>query len=71
MSSHIETDINATTTSDGNLQYVRFDIQSSLSTYSTMMISSCSSDDEKDENNLTPKIKWKRQKILNNDYNTP
>jgi len=62
-----ETDMKRSNDNDAEISYIRFDPQSNNSTSSTIVLSSCSSDDEKDDKNSGPPLRWKRQKILNND----
>ena len=66
-----DTDAKASMSHDGNISYIRFDGRSTISTCSSIVLSSCSSDEEKDDNHSVPSLKWKRQKILNNDYHNP
>lgn len=56
---------------DETLSYTRFDGRSTFSTCSSIVLSSCSSDEENDDNHNVPPLKWKRQKILNTDYHNP
>ncbi|CAF1036868.1 unnamed protein product [Rotaria sordida] len=52
---------------DRNIAYIRFDRNSSRSTCSSIVLSSCSSDEGNHDNRYTPPLQWKRQEILNND----
>jgi hypothetical protein len=66
-----ETDVKVTIDREGNASYTRFDKHSTISTCSSIVLSSCSSDEENDNTHSIPTIKWKRKKILNNDYHKP
>jgi hypothetical protein len=69
MTAIVDSEIKSTTNDPGiDLAYLRFDPQSTYSTCSTVVVSSCSDDEEHEKNNLTPPIKWKRQKILNKNH---
>jgi hypothetical protein len=63
-----DTNIKATTDPSIDLAYIRFDAHSTLSTCSTVVLSSCSSEDEHDKKHSTPPLKLKRKKIINNNY---
>lgn len=65
--SSVDTDTKSTPEPDGNVSYIRFDGHSTISTCSSIVLSSCGSDEENDDKHSTPTIRWKRQKILNND----
>ncbi|CAF4300622.1 unnamed protein product, partial [Rotaria sp. Silwood2] len=62
-----DTDIKLNINHDGTIEYIRFDRNSSRSTCSSIVLSSCSSDEENDGNRYMPPLQWKRQKIFNND----
>jgi len=66
-------DIDAKTILDQNetVSYSRFDGHLSISSCSSIILSNCSSDEKNDNNRYTPPLKWKRQKILNNDCHNP
>lgn len=66
-----DTDTKSTAEQDGNISYIRFDENSTLSTCSSIVLSSCSSDDENAVKHSAPTLRWKRQKIINNkQHNT-
>lgn len=46
------------------LSYIRFDPFATIPTSPSIVLSSCSSDNENDDQEATPPLKWKRQKIL-------
>ena len=71
MSGNGDTDVKSSIDHDENISCIRFDGRSTISTCSSIVISSCSSDEEKDDTHFVPPLKWKRQKILNNDYHNP
>jgi hypothetical protein len=72
MSGAGETDAKLTPELDGNLSYIRLDECSTISTGSSIVLSSCSSNEKQnDAKHSIPTLRWKRQKILNNDYQNP
>jgi hypothetical protein len=68
MNGNSDTDNKTTVHHDGNISYTRFDEHSTISACSSIVLSSCSSDDENDDKHSITELRWKRQKILNNDY---
>ncbi|CAF4171169.1 unnamed protein product, partial [Rotaria magnacalcarata] len=49
----------------GNVAYIRLDRHSTISTCSSIVLNSCSSDEEYDDSRPKPTLRWKRQKFLN------
>ena len=68
MNGNGDTDIKPTNDYEIDISYIRLDPHSTFSTCSSIVLSSCSSDEENDDKNFAPPLRWKRQKILNNDY---
>ncbi len=71
MNGNGDTDAKLTINQNGNVSYARFDLHSTISTCSSIVLSSCSSGEENDNKDSAPPLRWKRQKILNNDYHNP
>jgi len=72
MSGNGEIEAKLTTDLDGDISYIRLDERSTPSTCSSIVLSSCSGEEKQnDEKGSIPTLRWKRQKILNNDYYNP
>jgi hypothetical protein len=68
MSGNGDTDTKSSAVQNESASHIHFDGLLAISAFSSIVLSSCSSDEENDVDHNVPPLKWKRQKILNNDY---
>ncbi|CAF1335116.1 unnamed protein product [Adineta ricciae] len=73
MTTHADNDVKSTLEGDGAVSYKRLDGQSTPSTYSSIVLSNCSSEEDNDDENENerPTLKWKRKRFLNNAEQLP
>ncbi|CAF0760568.1 unnamed protein product [Adineta ricciae] len=71
MTTHEDNDVKSTLEANGTVSYKRLDGQSTPSTYSSIVLSNCSSEEDNDDENERPTLKWKRKRFLNNAEQIP